>query len=530
MNKKGFWFVNVAVVSILLLTALAACAPQPTAEAPTAPPAAPTTAPATEAVQPTEAPPPGPTGTLRVAHSEKMEALDPQARLQIHSYNVALMIYDSLVDVDDEGNVLPRLATSWELVDENTWKFTLREGVKFHNGEPFTSESVKFTLDRVVNPDTKSPQASVWTSYDTVDTSDPYVALIKTKEPMGTMLTNLALTAMLPPEAGKTLDFATEAIGTGPFKFVEWKLDDHLTLEANEEYWGDVPKIKTVIIRDIPEATTRASALETGEVDFLWGVTPEERERLDSLPDISVIDYPTYTVRFLWLNAGREPFTKPEVRDAVRYALDLDAILETIFAGQGVRATGCIAKGVVGYCEQPPYAYDPEKAKELLVEAGYPDGFEAEVKVPTYLPKQKELAEVIAAYLGEIGIKVKVTIQDQALWIEDLMALNWDMNLLGTGTITGDADFTLRRIYQSSAKRTGFYSDELDQLLIGQQSVLDADERLDMLCQACNILWDDGPTIWLFQTSWLYGFRDNVKGFVPHYNEFIYFDKMYLEE
>jgi peptide/nickel transport system substrate-binding protein len=246
---------------------------------------------------------------------------------------------------------------------------------------------------------------------------------------------------------------------------------------------------------------------------------------------ISVITYPTSTNRFLWMNGEREPFSDPLVRDAIRYAIDIDAIIEELFAGQGVRATGCVAEGVYGYSEQPAYSYDPDKARELLAEAGYKDGFQTEMKViPTIFPKQKEMAEVIAAYLADVGIEAKVTMQDQTLWIDDLLSLNWDMNLLGTGTITGDADFTLRRIYQTDAKRTGYYNDEVNTLLVEQQSVLDNEKRLEMLDTACSILWDDGPTVWLFQTTLLYGMNDRVKGFTPRSNEFIYYDKMYLED
>jgi len=486
-----------------------------------------------EVVEATEEPveePTGPSGTLVVAHSEKMESLDPQARLQIHSYNIAVMLYDTLVNVSDDGEIMPRLATAWEQTDPLTWKFTLRDDVTFHNGEPFTSESVKFTLDRLTNPDTGSAQAGVWAAYVDVDTSDPYVAVIKTSVPDGTILTNLALTGMLPPVAGPSIDFTTNAVGTGPFKFVERVLDDHLTMEANENYWGDVPAIQTVIIRDIPEATTMLSAFETGEVDLVWGIPPEERDRVDNLPGLSVVEYPTFTVRFLWMNAGVEPFDNPLVRDAVRYAIDIDAIVDVLFAGQAIRATGCVAKGVVGYAPQPEFAYDPEKAIELLTEAGYPDGFDTEIKVPTYLPKQKEKAEVIAGYLADVGINAQVVIQDQALWIEDLLALNWDMNLLGTGTITGDADFTLRRIYTSAAKRTGFESEELDELLVAQQGEVDLDTRLGLLDDACSILWDDGPTVWTFQTTWLYGVSDKVQGFTPRFNQFIYFNELSLAD
>jgi len=482
-----------------------------------------------ESIEPIVEEPAAPSGTLVVAHSEKMESLDPHAKLQIHSYNIAVMLYDTLVNVSNDGEIEPRLATAWEQLDDLTWRFTLRDDVFFHNGEPFTSESVKFSLDRVSNPDLGLSQSSVWTAYEGTDASDPYVAIIKTKVPDGTILTNLALTGMLPPEAGPNIDFSTEALGSGPFKFVERVLDDHLTLEANENYWGEVPAIKTVIIRDIPEHTTMVSAFETGEVDFVWGIPAEERDRIESLPGLSVIEYPTFTVRFLWMNAGKEPFDNPLVREAIRHAIDIDAIVEVLFPGQAIKATSCVAQGVVGYCEQPVNDYDPEKAIALLTEAGYPDGFDVEMKLATYLPKQKEKAEVIAGYLADVGINAQVIIQDQALWIEDLMALNWDLNLLGTGTITGDADFTLRRIYHSTAKRTGFEDDKLDELLIAQQGEVNLDNRLEMICQACDILWNDGPVVWTFQTTWLYGVNEKVQGFVPRFNQFIYFNELSLD-
>jgi peptide/nickel transport system substrate-binding protein len=535
---------QMVIAFALVLMPLAGCAPgttqtpmaeptevPPTAEPTEVPPTAePTEVPPTPTPVPATPEPSGPQGTLTVAHGEKLEALDPQARLQIHSYNVALMIYDSLVDLSEAGEPLPRLATDWQLLDENTWEFTLREGVEFHNGEPFTCESVKFTLDRIVDPETNSAQSGVWANYTETECPTPYTAIVRTSAPMGTMLTNLALTAMLPPEAGETMDFSTEAIGTGPFEFVEWVLDDHLTLQANTEYWGDVPKVQTVIERWIPEETTRVSALEVGEVDLVWGVPPEEKARLDEAPNVVTVEHPTYFNRFLWMNGGREPFDDPNVRDAMRYAIDIDTIIETIFVGEAVRADSCVAEGVFGYCPQELYPYDPDRAKALLEEAGYPDGFETEMKVATFLPKHMELAEAIAAYLSTIGIDAEITLQDQALWIDDLLALNWDLNLLGTGTITGDADFTLRRIYQTSAERTGYYNDELNELLVEQQSVLDLDERLDMICDACEILWDDGPTVWLFTQQLLYAHRDRVEGFVPRLNEFFYYDEISLAE
>lgn len=531
-------------ISLTLVLSLVSCSPseikttevaeetaiiidQPESLTAKAPSAEPATTIAPESTDQTDA---LPTGELKIAHGEILDSLDPQAFAQIYALNISLLLYDPLVRIDDDGQVVPVLATSWEQQDDFTWKINLQPDVLFQDGEKFTCDSVKFTLDRVVSPEAKSALAGIWGDYDHTDCVDDITAVVVTKKPMGTFLSNLALTVMLPANAGADFDFSTQANGTGPYKLISWSHDADLVLEANAEYWGELAKTKTVVFKNIPDVTTRVAAFETGEVDFIWGLPPEEAARLSDVEGLEVITHPTFYLRFLWMNAGVEPFNNEKVRDAMRYAIDVNSIIGALFPNQALPATGCIAQGVLGYCKQPEYPYDPEKAKSLLAESGYPEGFDTEIKFATHLPRQKELAETLAAYLGEIGINVSLIQQDQSLWVQDLLAMNWQLNLAGTTTITGDGDFTLSRIYMSTAKRTGYDNLEIDNLLADQQQSVDLSQREEMMCQVCNILWDDGPTIWLFNSLHSYGIHDYVKGYEPKTNQFIYVAQIYIDK
>ncbi len=500
---------------------------QPAAKAPTTAPAAPaaavTAAPA--AAAPATAAPAAPAaagktgGTLTVATAETPEALDPTISLQIANWTISFSMFDTLVTSDDSGKISPSLATSWELVDPKAWKFTLRKGVKFHDGTPFTSASVKTTLDHIVSATVKSRQAAIWASYDHTETPDDFTAIVYTKDPMGTMLSNLSLTLMIPPTTAKPL--GEFPIGTGPFKFVEWRKDDRVTVEANKEYWGGAPKLDKLVFRTIPELSTRISALERGEVDLVDVVPPEEFPRLQKA-GIKLLDMPTSYLRFIFLG-NQGPLANLKVRQAINLAIDRKAIIKDLFGGKAFEVTGAVAPNVVGYCKMPDLQYDPAKAKQLMVEAGFPNGFELELKTAEYLAKQKEMAEVNAAYLAAIGIKVKVTVQDQALWLQDLMALNWQADQIGTSTLTGDADYTLRRLYHSSAKRTPHTSPELDKVLIQQQGETDPAKRQQQFCDAAKIIWDQVPTVFLFGTIQSYGLNSRVQGFVARPSQFMFF-------
>jgi peptide/nickel transport system substrate-binding protein len=523
LTKAGRLILVAMLVATLMISACTTPTPEPT-KATVAPTAAPTKAAAAPTAAPTTAAA-GPKGTLTVAAAEVPESLDPTISLQIYNWTISYTMFDTLVKFDSAGKIVPSLATSWELVNSKTWKFNLRKDVKFHDGQPFTSADVKATLDHILDPNAKSKQTAIWASYEKTETPDAYTAIVYTKEPMGTMLGNLTLTLVIPAKPSKPYnDFP---IGTGPFKFVEWKKDDRITVAANADYWGGAPKMEKIVFRTIPELATRVSALERGEVDLVDIVPPEEFARLQKA-GVKLVDMPTTYLRFIFLG-NQGPLANVKVRQAINLAIDRKSIIKDLFGGKAFEVDGAVAPGVVGYCKMPELKYDPKAAKQLMIDAGFPNGFELEMKTAEYLAKQKELAELNASYLAEIGIKVKVTVQDQALWLQDLLALNYQADQIGTATLTGDADYTLRRLYHTSAKRTPFKNDKLDQLLIAQQGETDAAKRQQMFCDVAKIIWDDVPTVFLFGTVQTYGISPKVKGFQPLPSQFMFFKDVSVE-
>jgi peptide/nickel transport system substrate-binding protein len=454
-------------------------------------------------------------GELRVAYPQRVVNLDPHGSAAAERIVITLSrhLFDRLVEWDAAaGEFRPQLATGWESPDDTTWQFQLREGVRFHDGNELTSEDVAASLERVV--DLAGPLSALWQLIEEVETPDPYTVIIRTSEPMGTLLSNLTMLAIAPAWALEADDFEERPVGSGPFRFEEWIRDERVVLVANEDYWREgLPQVERLVWVDIPEVSARMTALTRGEIDLTVQIPPEQRPALEAQEDITVVDGPTFRSRFIWLNPEREPLDNRMVRQAIWHALDIDAMVETILEGVAARATAAVASTVFGYAEMPPYEYSPERALELLEEAGYPQGFDIELKWNPDDVKEQEVAETVVAQLAAIGINVSSVQQPRAIWVEDLLALDWDMNLLGTGALTGDADYLLGRLYHSRAQRTGYESPELDGLLDAAATTLDPEERLEYYRQAQELLWEEAVTIFLFEAVETYAYRDNVEGF-----------------
>jgi len=360
------------------------------AGAPTTAPAAPvgTAAPAAPQAVPTAAAPSAAVGTtsrqsagtLRVAHPDKLTSLDPTGSNSLGgpTLTVGRQIFDQLVTKDPvSGDYKPSLATKWEVPDPQTWVFTLRPDVKFHDGTPLTSADVKATLDRIMQQ--KGPIQPLWGTLDTVETPDPLTARMKFKAPIGTVLASAALLHILPAAKINQDGFFNKPIGSGPFKVTDFKPDDSLTLEANTGYWGGAPGLQTLIFRIIPEVTARLTAVETGEIDLTWTIPPDQLPKLKQNQNLVVAPSPSYTYYFVWMNSARAPFMDKRVRQAMLYAVDVDSMVKNLLSGIGTRSQAPIPASVFGFAPQTPYAYDPAKAKQLLADAGYKQGAEIDM-------------------------------------------------------------------------------------------------------------------------------------------------------
>jgi peptide/nickel transport system substrate-binding protein len=274
---------------------------------------------------------------LNVALSIDPGSMDPRIVWNMPGMSLLGHIHDHLLFVDEKGTLIPQLATSWEWKTPTTLRFNLRKGVKFHNGEPFNAESVKYTLDSSMAPDSKSPHKSFLGSVESVQIVDQYTVDIKTKAPARPLLRNLTYSQMMAPKGTPALgkDIATKAIGTGPFKLVEYVPGQRVVMERFDEHWGPKAASRRLVFRIIPEDGTRLAALQAGEVAFVNNVPFDQIRRLDSDPSTKVLVDPGDRIVFLALRSDREPFSKREARLAMNHAIDREAIVKHILGGRG---------------------------------------------------------------------------------------------------------------------------------------------------------------------------------------------------
>lgn len=454
-------------------------------------------------------------GTLTISYPQRVVSLDPHGTAAAERITIILTghLFDRLLTWDPAAKRFqPALAERWRSIDSTTWEFQLRRGVKFHDGTDFTSAAVKASIERAQQ--LRSPLTPLFTAVTGIDAADPYRVVLRTATPLGTLLSNLTNLAIVPAGTPPTPAFGERPIGTGPFRFVEFVRDTRVVLEANPSYWRPgVPSLRRLVFVDIPELSARVTALETGEIDMTVQLTPEEIRRLRGNPAIKIDIGPTFYTRFLWINSSRRPFDDVRVRRAVARALNIPAITSSLVAGIAKPADAPIGSNVLCYAKQPPYGYSSQEARRLLTEAGHPRGFETEMKWNDALPKEREVADAIVGQLALVGIRVRSTLQPRALWVDDLVKLNWDLNLLGTGAVTGDADYSLGRLYHSRARRTGYTNPELDRLLDQAAGTIDTDQRCALYKRVQEILWSEVPGVFLFESLEVYAYRARVQGF-----------------
>lgn len=466
-----------------------------------------------------------PNGELKVALFAKLTTLDPQGAQSVDGVTHTAMqhVFDTLVGRDAaSGNLAPKLATSWEAPDQNTWVFKLRQGVKFHDGSALTAADVKASLERIIAQ--KGPVAPLFAAVEAIETPDDSTLRLKTKQPVGTIPASATLLTVGPAASINADGFFNKPIGTGPFKFVSWRADADLRLEANDQYWGGPPAAKTLVFRHIPEVAARVTALETGEVDFTWRIPPDQLPALEGNADLKVETVPSYDYYFIWFNSSREPFTDKRVRQAMIHALDVDTMVKDLLPGIGQRATAPIPPTVFGHAPQTPYAYDPAKAKQLLAEAGHPNGFETGyIWYAGAGPQDREIGQALVSYWNAIGVRVKVNEQERATWLDNLIKLNWDMDFQTNSVTTGDADFTLGRLYHSRANRNGYKNDGLDKLLDDAAAASDQNRRKELYAQANKHIWDEAVGIFPFDLLASFAYRKNVEGFTPTPSAFLSF-------
>lgn len=458
--------------------------------------------------------------TLIWAQGADITSLDPHQGKETTAVQVTRHIFDTLTVVNPEtGELKASLAESWEQTSETSYVFKLRQGVKFHDGSEMTAEDVKFSLDRAIN---SAAVSYIVDFIDTVNVVDEYTVEIILDAPYAPALRNLSVpfSAIVPKEVVEKDEdaFKLHPIGTGSYRFVEWKQGDSALLTAFDQYWGTPAATKNLIMRVIPEASQRTIALETGEVDLAYDILPNDMVKIDENPDLSLFEAPSLTCFYISMNVNKAPFDKAEVREAINCAIDRQTLIDTIASGAGQPADAIIAPLVFGYHSPGTYEYNPEKAKALLAKAGYPDGFTTSIWVNDNQARV-EICQAVQAMLQDVGITCNVEVMEFGSFISRTSAGEHDMGYFGWVTSTTDADYTYYSLEHSSqqgaAGNRSFINDpEVDKLIEIARTSADEQVRLKAYEDLAVKLKKIGNNAPIFYSSITAGARANVENFV----------------
>lgn len=447
--------------------------------------------------------------------------------LEVGTNQVISNVMQALVILDKKSTPQPQLATSWSWTTPTTLQFKLRHGVTFSDGQPFTSADVKGSFDRYIAE--KAQLAAVLAPIASYTADDPYTFTITTKAPDAPLVGVLALVHI--GESSHSTDDAwwSKPLGTGPFVITDYVANDHVTLTRNDHYWGTKAKLKTVTFSLITDTNAKVTALSNGQAQVLDDVTFDQIPTVKALPNVTLTQADSLTYNFLWFNNAKSPLTNPKVRKAMAEALDLPTIVKSLYGDTASTmesfcpssAFGCVpAKGMP--------TYNPKDAKALLAAAGYPKGFSVDILLNT---ANSGMDTLVAAYVSAwkaVGVTVTPRAEDPASWLADFSAHNWDMVVDPNQTITGDADYTLNRLYNCAANRLGYCNPSLDGILTKAQQSTDQSERKDLYQQAVDIMAKDVPGIPMFQAKSNLAYLNTVKGLTIPPSEFIDWSTVYL--
>lgn len=453
--------------------------------------------------------------SLVIALPGEPQSLDPYAHSMYYNFMAATLIFDTLISKDADGNLVPELATSWEFTDDLTLHVELRDDVVFHNGNPLTAEDVKFTLDTAA---ASSFSSSIFAWYDPENTqvlSDTSldIKMLYAYAPVLDVLSSIR--SGIVEKASYEADpdsYTRSPIGSGPMKVDNWYSGDRIELVANEDYWGEPTSYKTCTFRVIVEASSRTIELETGGVDIAVDLPFSDWTRVEEGEGTELVSGRTNNIASLVFNNSYELFSDIRVRQALAYGLDLQNLVQICWEGTAEPAEGFYNSSLLGFKKEGPQEYNPEKAKELLAEAGYPDGFEF-----TYTTYQTALNQSFATVLqnmwGQIGVKVNVEMVDLATFTDMNNAGQLTAALMTPSVAISDPSAALI-LYPITRTISLRHNDQhIQDLLDAGSSTYDEDERVAIYEELQDYLASMTYTVPVAYPTFAFGVSSAVEGF-----------------
>jgi peptide/nickel transport system substrate-binding protein len=481
--------------------------------------------------------------TLVFTRGSDSVGLDPALENDGESFKVCDNIYETLVTYESESTaVVPQLARSWDVsTDQLTWTFHLRTDVRFHDGTPFNAQAMLFSLGRQFYEDHPNHKVDGAYKYWKDMGMDEVVAdmrapddstfVFQLKRANAPFLSTLAMNfcAAVSPAAVEKYgrDYFKNPVGTGPFRFVEWRKDERIVLESNSDYWDGEPQLKRLIFKPVQEASVRFLELQKGTVQGMDNLSPEYISQIRANPELQLLTQPGMNIGYLAMNMDKPPYDNILVRHAINHAINKKALVDNFYQGMAIAAKNPIPPTLWGYNDDiEAYPYDPQKARELLEQAGYANGFDAELwamPVPRpYMPQPDKIAQALQADLEKVGIRARIVQWEWGTYLDKVFEGEHEMALLGWTGDNGDPDNFLYVLLDKMAavkpaQNIAFYrSDELHEILVQARTSADPKEREQLYHQAQVIIHRDAPWVPLVHATQTAAFRREVTGFKLH--------------
>ncbi|MHA6687566.1 ABC transporter substrate-binding protein [Mesorhizobium sp. A556] len=456
-------------------------------------------------------------------------SLDPQKQWNPDSYYVYRNIFDNMLTRDDAGKIIPQIATEWKYASDTEIVFTIRDGVKFHDGSPLTAEDVAFSVKRIIDPKFASPQLGQFNKITSAEATGEHQVTIKTDGAYPVLLAQLVKLSIVPKHVVEKVGddaFNLAPVGSGPYKFDKWQRGVSVSLVRNDAYWGDKGTFASAEFRAVPDAATRVADLESGAADLVVSMDSDQAAQLKGSSVAKALIALTERVAYVKLNPTLAPFNDVRVRQAVAYAIDKQGLVDGILGGFDKPADQMATPSHFGYIDGiKGSAYDPEKAKKLIAEAGVSGTHLAFATSPTF---DQRIVQAVAQMLTDVGLPVDLQLTDMATYLKHVQSDPDKQPMISFGRWScacQDVDGVLFPLLHSSSSWSSLRSPDIDKLLETARNTLDEKARLDAYRQVSEFVASDVPLVPLYQAAAIYGAANGLK-WQPTANESMFLNRM----